>query len=132
MNGPQRIAIEIAKKSQANFRVGSVLARKSTILGMGFNCSKTHPKGQGHYSSYHAEMRAIFNYVRLNDVKLFKNVALYVARVSKTGSLGLALPCPDCQELIYTMGIRDVYYTTSKGWELLKIQESGPACPELE
>lgn len=83
-------------------RIVAVALRKGKIVGVGFNSySKTHPKqrdfarrvGQDERIYLHAEMDALLRSRSKPD-------CLCVVRVTKSGALGNAKPCPICQYAI--------------------------------
>ena len=123
MNTPARWAIKTTLLSEQNFKVGAVLAQKNKIFSLAANTGNSHPRGAGTFQSSHAEIRCLLKYLRLNQQTLPKAMLLYVARVSKTGVLGLARPCHDCMTMIQSVGIKKIWYTTSEGWRSEKFYE---------
>ena len=119
-NTAQNLAIKEALKSHCNFKVGAVLSKKSNILSKGFNSKNTSPKGSGILKSKHAELVVTFRYLRLNGQTL-PGAHVFVARVSKTGKLGLARPCHDCWSMLKSVGISTVFYTAPEGWREEKV-----------
>lgn len=112
--------LKIARQSASNYRVGAVLAKGNKILGRAFNCAKSHPNGSGRFFTLHAELRAIWRFMRITSS--LKNCQLYVARVSKTNKLGMARPCQDCLLFIRSLGIHTIHFTSSDGrWTKEKI-----------
>lgn len=114
MNAPMRAALKLATESPCNYRMGSVLAKGNKVMGRGMNLIKTHPEGSGPFQSVHAELGAIFSFLRLNG-KFLKGYQIYVARVSKIGNIGMARPCQACLTFIKQIGIQDIYYTNKMG-----------------
>lgn len=104
-------------------KVGCVVVYKRRIISSGFNSDKTHPM-QKEYNKFrysedntphtiHAEMHALMP-LRYADVDWSK-VQLYIYRLKKdepTNS-GYARPCPACMAYIKSLGIKEIYYTTS-------------------
>lgn len=91
--------------------------KKGNILSIGTNSyTKTHPtqkkyavKVQAHLKEFiHAEIKAL---LILDRYTLPKAYALYICRVLKDGSPGLAKPCKICAEAIKDYNIKEVYYT---------------------
>jgi deoxycytidylate deaminase len=100
----------------------------------GVNHNKTHPNlmmvgrdNEKVFSSIHAEMDALLKAKRMLGEEQFKKNAkkmkLYVLRVKKNGSIGLAKPCKHCQKHLFEAGLlpKNIYYTTNNGkWENMK------------
>lgn len=84
----------------------------------GYNQMKSHPFqkrfGKNEDCIYlHAEIDAIKNWFRFNQMNDLTDYELYVMRVKREGAMvtGLAKPCEGCQRAIATFGISCVYYT---------------------
>lgn len=116
-------------------RVGCVVIYKGKILSVGYNTTKTHPvqKSYNKYrnfdpedakkpNSLHAEIHALIG-LQDNDID-FKKVNIFVYRIKKDGSKGLARPCPACEAMIKNMGIENVYYSTENGWGYEKYENT--------
>lgn len=75
----------------------------------------------------HAEINCI-NSIKYLDIN-FSKVKLYIYRIRKDQSYGLARPCPSCMAAIKDLGIRDIYYTTNDGYvyEQLEKYKGGAA-----
>ena len=103
--------------SFGNARVTSAIVMKNDIISFGFNERKTHPL-QSRFATNpmaiyrHAEIASIINGLRRISVDDFKKCDIYVARIKKDKSWGLAMPCKGCTEAISNFGLRNVYYTT--------------------
>lgn len=105
------------------FNIGCVVVYKKAIIGVGFNCNKTHPL-QKEYNKLrfdsdstpqklHAEMHALLP-IRHMDID-WKKVKVYVYRLKKEG-MGLARPCISCMSYIKNLGIKHIYYSTDYGY----------------
>ncbi len=68
----------------------------------------------------HAEFDAIIG----ADPADLKNSTVFVYRETKGGFIGLAKPCKVCQDMLHSVGIRDVYYTTECGIEYYSIDKN--------
>ena len=97
-------------------RLGCVVTdRRGRMIAAAHNIAKTHPL-QHKYSTrvhrvkpfLHAEIAAL---VRCRA----QPHTLYVARLKRDGSVGLARPCPICEEAIREAGVKRVVYTTNGG-----------------
>lgn len=109
-------------------RVGCIIVYKNSVISVGYNKnSKTHPL-QKKYNNYrgfdtnaskcnnslHAECAALSK-IKYYDID-WKKVNVFVYRIRKDGTKGMAKPCQACEELIKDMGIKNVYYSTDIGW----------------
>lgn len=118
-------ARQVATISDFNkFHIGCVAVYRGQVIGVGFNCNKTHPK-QKFYNKYrnpsetmlpklHAEISCL-NQIRGYDID-FSKVKLYIYRIRKDQPHGLARPCPSCMATIRDLGINEIYYTTNDGY----------------
>lgn len=104
--------------------IGCVAVYQRNIIGIGYNCNKTHPI-QKYYNKYripsdnllpklHAEINCI-NSIKHLDIN-FEKVKLYVYRMRNDIPYGISRPCPSCMAAIKDLGIRDIYYTTNDGY----------------
>lgn len=110
-----KLARKMAGESEGNFRLGAVVCRGKTPIGLGYNqqgSGKSHPivaryTDREGYLSLHAEIHAT---VGLHPEKL-RGSRLYVVRVRRDGSQGSARPCANCQREIKEKGIVKIYYS---------------------
>ena len=87
--------------------------RKATVIGfimdgdslisVGYNRKRFSADGK---FTWHCEEQALKKAGRRA-----KDKTLYVIRILKDGSIGMAMPCKSCQKLIEKYGIRKVYYS---------------------
>ena len=94
-----------------NNRLGAVVfgKRKTTV---GWNSYKTHPKLRHYeYPCLHAEAHAMIKHGLDNCL----GCDILVTRILRDGSLTMAKPCNECQQLMRSHGIRQVYYTDWNG-----------------
>lgn len=93
-------------------KVGAVIVKGGRVLSTGIN-SLRYTKDNGRsWPSLHAEEQAILKLLKQpNGGKHLVGSTIYVSRVKKDGSVGLAKPCQKCQELIDAVGIRKIVYT---------------------
>lgn len=108
-------ALKAAGKSTfSRARVGAVIVKGGRLLSSG--CNKTRYSkhtARNQYESIHAEEAAIIRILtKPNGLQLLAGATLYVSRIKKDGTTGLAKPCEPCQKLINSVGIRKVIYTT--------------------
>lgn len=95
----------------------AVIVRGGKILSSGVNKPKRnmfvdiyahHPK-----CVVHAECDAVLKARRKIDLRGAK---MYVARMlKKNGAIAMSRPCPSCQKILKSYGIKRVYYTTHDG-----------------
>lgn len=106
-------------------RLGCVVIYKNKVISVGWNMNKTNPLQQElnlyrgfdstvAYNSLHAEVHALLKCKNL-DID-WRRVNLFVYRIKKDGTRGIAKPCEACEALIRSMGIREVYYSTANGF----------------
>lgn len=126
-------ARQVATISDFNkFHIGCVAVYRGQIIGVGFNCNKTHHK-QKFYNKYrnpsktmlpklHAEISCI-NKIRGYGID-FSKVKLYIYRIRKDQPHGLARPCPSCMAAIRDLGIKEIYYTTNDGYGYEKLEKN--------
>lgn len=113
-------------------RVGCVISYKGSVLAKGFNTDRTHTdqakynkwryKEEGnHYlpSKLHSEVAALSK-IKYLDID-FSKVHIYVYRELRDGKLGMARPCPACMAAIKRLGIKNIHYTTDRGYAAEKI-----------
>jgi deoxycytidylate deaminase len=110
------LARKIACTSDSKFRVGAVLTKGNSIMGLGCNdMSKSHPL-MTEYSigtrkpliRVHAELAACRGW---KPGEIDKRFSLYIYRVRKDGSAGLAKPCDVCFRIIQEAGVHRIYFS---------------------
>jgi deoxycytidylate deaminase len=128
-------ADEIASTSNFDrYHVGCIAVLKNHIISASSNKLKTHPK-QAEYDRYrefnnlrsdpknmhslHAEI-ACLTMIKDYDID-YSDVDLYIVRLRRDISYGMARPCAACMNYIINKGIHHIYYTTDIGfaYELL-------------
>lgn len=111
----------------AKARLGAVLIYKGKTVSVGWNSTKTSPlqRELNRYRGYDVDAPESHNTLHAEVACLTKakgldidwsRANLFVYRIKKNGSAGLARPCKGCQALIKSMGIKNVYYSTDDGW----------------
>lgn len=104
--------------------VGCVVTDGHRIISSGYNSIRTHPIqkklnrerfSQDSMHSLHAEAMALIPLINKNDIN-WKKCKLYVYRELKNGELGNSRPCPSCQKLIKSLGIKNIFYTSPDGY----------------
>lgn len=110
-------AIESAVFSDfPTFKLGAALYSRRKLISVGWNHTKTHPllfQGSKHrrQESRHAEFSVLLGVPK----HLVVGSTVFVARVTKGGRVSMAKPCPSCQNLLKTAGVRKVYYSNPEG-----------------
>ena len=108
-------------------RLGSVIIYKNKVVSVGWNVeNKTNPLQEEYNrlrgydvdvkftkSSLHAEFSAMLR-IKHMDID-FGKVHMFIYREKKDGTAGNARPCPACMGFAKTLGIKNIYYTTSEG-----------------
>lgn len=104
------LALKVSRVSEhPKYKLGAIIEYRGMILGVGVNKCKTHPRS--HSFTTHAELSAILN--ARDDLK---GATIYVARENFYG-MANAKPCPACQALLREVGIKEMFFTTTGGWE---------------
>jgi tRNA(Arg) A34 adenosine deaminase TadA len=99
-----------------SFRLCAILVRGGQILSIGFNHGNrngfvTAYSGKRWFTNTHAEMAAILQVRSKIDLRGTK---IYVARRTRSDLVGLAKPCPLCENVLYQYGIKRAYYTINE------------------
>lgn len=113
--------------------VGCILVYKNHVIGAGFNNKKTCPQQKrankkrnfnhnsnrpiNHYM--HAEISALRSvpYTVAQSI-CWRNVDVYVYRISPGHSLGMGLsrPCAGCMSELTNLGIKNIFYSGNNGF----------------
>lgn len=112
-------AIELARHNTTlSKKVGCIITdRKGRIIASGVNSViKTHPT-QAKYAMRLGRPDSIFLHAEIHALVRCKGEAhtIYVARMKKDGSLGIAKPCPICAFAIEQTDIKRIVYTDEVG-----------------
>jgi len=103
-----KLAEAQARKSlHPRWKVGAALVKGGRIVSTGHNISKNNPSLPGiplRSCSVHAEASA------LRGVDAC-GATLYVARVTRRNTLGMARPCAGCEKLLRAAQVRRVVWT---------------------
>lgn len=95
--------------------LGVVIVKGGTVISVAVNTNNydCYAQKYAHHADLcttHAEMAAINLVKRRIDLTGTK---MWIARLTKTGHLGMSKPCPTCQEVIARHGIKRVTYTVN-------------------
>ena len=99
-----------------NAHLAAVIVKGGSVVSVGINRPKmnSYVHFYGNHEncgSVHAEIDAIFRARRKVDLRGSK---MYVARLTKRGQVGLAMPCKMCRRALQRYGIKRVYYTVDE------------------
>lgn len=119
-----KVAANVATLSNFKYKLGAVLCKQHKIISSGCNSdtvtdpiqSRLDTERHGCYcpGKLHAETSTLLPFIKKRiDIS---GSELYIARVTKAGSYGMARPCPSCMKLIKQCGIKKIYYTTNEGY----------------
>jgi tRNA(Arg) A34 adenosine deaminase TadA len=111
------LATRLAEDSTCRMQHGAVIVRGSSVLGMGTNRFRNHPKWIDDYDhcSRHAEIVALRRVIGRSEYVDLSKAVVYVARVAAGGRLALSRPCDACWQALHKAGLRTVIFTTTDG-----------------
>lgn len=109
---------KLSKKFRCNHL--AVIFKGNSILAIGENSHKTHPKTQIYgYPSFckiHAELSACIRFGKEDCSKY----SIAVVRIDRNGKFNQSRPCPGCQNVLRQLNFRKIYFTNETGnWEKL-------------
>lgn len=114
-----RLALNEARKApHAQWKTGAVLVRGGSLISAGHNRYRNSPtivELEG--VSYHAEQVVLR---RAGDPR---GGTLFVARITKSGGIGMARPCERCQALLTQAEVHTVAWTTPHGIEWCRLAD---------
>lgn len=115
--------IHIAKHVSNNsthkqHRLGAVIVKGGRILATGYN--QLRPSKLIGTNTLHAEAHAVLHLLKSRRQADLIGADIYVNRYTRGGRIGLARPCSHCMELLRTVGIRRVFYTTDEGTTVME------------
>lgn len=106
-----RMASKIALKSAyKQHRLGAVVVKGGNILSTGYN--QLRPSRLIGTATLHAEAAAILELLKNQRQHEAIGAVIYVSRWTRGGRIGLAKPCDKCMDLLRSVGISTVYFTT--------------------
>lgn len=112
------LAKKLASHSDhSQHHLGAAIVSGNKVIGVGFNKNKTHPKSFHKFKGIHAEFSAVMNSREQN----VRGASIYVYRETKNGTLGNSKPCIFCQDMLRSVYIKNVYYTTENGYEHMEL-----------
>lgn len=105
------------RKDEKFYVIAATLDKRGRVISIGENSPvKTHPRMRGyaikakeaHRMFLHAEVAALVSSPR-------KVYSIVVIRVSPTGEMALARPCPVCMVAIKEAKVKHIWYSTQQG-----------------
>ena len=114
-----RLALNEARKAPHHqWKTGAVLVRGGSVISTGHNRYRNSPTiVELAGVSYHAEQVVLR---RAGDPG---GGTMYVARVTKSGGIGNAMPCQRCQALLSRAGVHTVAWTTPHGVQWCRLAD---------
>lgn len=114
-----KLATNIALQSPAkNYKIGCVVTYKSNIISYAWNePKKSHPL-MASYAKRAGYPKIIYLHAEISALlKCGENLGdtIYVVRITKSGKLSMAKPCPVCELAIKEFGIKRVYFSNPNG-----------------
>ncbi len=108
------VAVKLAMDSTCRMQHGALIVRGSSVLGVGTNKFRNHPKWVTDYDncSRHAEMVALRRVINMSDYVDLSKATLYVGRINREGKKRLSRPCDACWCELDKAGIRTMVFTT--------------------
>ena len=103
------------KSWHPKFTHGSVLVYKNTIIGRGTN------GGNGINERRHAEVASMKNKQFKKYTKFRSKLLVFVVRLNVSGEYRNSKPCERCQEYMRKNGVDEVFYSTSHGFESMRL-----------
>lgn len=94
-------------------KLGAVLVKGGSVINVGFNQSSTHRFARkfGRHYTRHAELNCILGIPRCKST----GATVYVVRIKKDGSYGMAKPCQCCEDMLKFVGVKKVYWSDIYG-----------------
>lgn len=113
-----REAISIAQMSNMTHKLGAIIIKSGKIVGKGFNISNRTRILKHDNISIHAEINAIYNYLKSKKIFTLKtdlsDVQLLVIRYAN-GRCASSKPCTLCLKVIRSLGIKKIHYANDNG-----------------
>lgn len=108
-------------------RVGCIMVYKSRVISIGYNLDKTNPlqKQYNNLRGFDPNQSMVKNTVHAECYSLlqtrnldidWRKVHVFVYRIKKDDTPGLARPCAACEGMLRAKGIAHVYYSTEGGY----------------
>lgn len=110
-----KLAEKLSEKSNhPSHKHGAVVVRKSQILGIGFNQTKTSPKSNHPWKMKHAELSAVLN----SGLEDLSGCDIYIFRKTKNNEMANSKPCQFCQVMLKSLNVKRVYYSHEENYKM--------------
>jgi deoxycytidylate deaminase len=133
-----KIASKFSDYNKKKVHIGAVLVYKNKIIANGWNSRKTNPiqykynkyrenlnlgnrsySADAHLPCIHAEMKCLID---TKDIDIdWSKVSIFVYRES-CNKTRMCKPCPSCTKALRDRGIKNIYYTTEKGYNYERLE----------
>lgn len=112
-----------AENSTYKQRVGAVLVKGNRLIASGYNQIRGHRSLRSNHwdNALHAEMHCLLNALKSVSIEDIAGSTMFVSRIKRDGSTGLALPCDNCFEILQKFRIRRIIFTTETGISEIKL-----------
>lgn len=124
----EQIAAALLDKPNGSFKHFAFITKGTRILSIGWNDLSAQSfkivdsdnifKVEYPLGGLHAEANAIR---RMDDLNDCRKATLISIRLNLRKELRDAKPCPICMPVIATAGIKRIYYSTSEGFEKMRL-----------
>lgn len=104
---------ESLKSDYHKAQIGAVVVKGNKVLSKAYNEIR-HCKVGKRFSPWDNSVHAERNACRKVDKEKLKGTSIFVYRETKDGMPALALPCDDCFNMIQSLGIKRIYFSTNK------------------
>lgn len=113
-NQVKRVAAQCTDYRQ---RLGALcLNERGKVIATGYNKRKTHPLQARHAKLQDKEEKIYLHAEIAALVKCREQPhTMIICRLPRRGGIGLARPCPICQEAMHEAGVQVVKYSTDDG-----------------
>lgn len=112
MKGLNLARKQATKSTFLRARMGAIITKGGRIISSATNQTRYSKHAYANWESIHAEEAAIIRVLRQpNGLSKLAGATLYVTRIKKDGTTGLAKPCSNCLSLINSVGIKKVIHT---------------------
>ena len=121
------LAESVAKLSDyPRIKIGSVLVKNKDVVSVGQNMLKTHPAQHRYNKCLPYDMPIDRVHSEINCISkarpdLLRGSTLYIFRRDRNGNTAMCRPCNACMQAIRDAGIKDIYYSTSSGYNYERI-----------
>lgn len=113
-----RLAKKISLRSPSRYKVGTLIAKKNSIISVGWNdMGKTHSKATTPHRYLHSEIHALIG----TSYEETKGASIYTYRETLNGDMAESRPCSSCYSALKLAGIKEMCYSTYQGFKKEKL-----------